>query len=207
MKKTQTIVSILLTVIFICLLSSGVYSQELKQSSTNRGAFSRFIHHEKVAFKLNYFGELVLHPGLTLGVDYTLSQNNRLTVHWDVDLGGYWHRWNNTSLFLKSTIGTRVAAGSVFADINAGIGYMHSFAAGTIYQRAADGGVEKANNRGHAHFMPNASFLLGYDSTRKGNRHWTVHLGPEVYLQSSYNHIFLPHIAINVGITYKFKQQ
>jgi len=203
MKKIFVVVPI----IFTCFLSSVAYSHESERSKNNPGTISNLIHHEKVAFKLNYFGELVLHPGLTVGVDYTLSKSNRLTVHWDVDLGGYWHRWNNTSLFLKSTIGTRLAAGPVFADINAGIGYMHSFAAGTIYQRAADGGVEKASNRGHAHFMPNASFLLGWDSTRNGKQRWTFHVGPEVYLQSSFNHIFLPHIAMNVGVTYKFKQQ
>ncbi len=207
MKKIHVIVSIILPVIFTCFLSSGIYSQELNLSAKKQSAISGFIHNERVAFKFNYFGELGLHPGMTVGVDYTLSKNNHLTVHWDIDLGGYWHRWNNTSVFLKSTIGTRFAAGPVFADINAGIGYMHSFAAGTIYQRASDGGVEKASNRGHAHFMPNMSFLLGWDGTRNGKQRWTIHFGPEVYLQSSFNHIFLPHIAMNAGITYKFRKQ
>ncbi len=201
------ILNITIQIIFFWFLTNRVYSQECTPFSDNQSIITRFIHHESVALKLNYFGELVLHPGLTLGVDYTLTKSNRLTVHWDNDLGGYWHRWNNTSLFLKSTIGTRLAAGPVFADINAGIGYMHSFAAGTIYQRATDGGVEKASNQGQAHFMPNVSLLFGWDSTRKGKQCWTVHLGPEVYLQSSFNHIFLPHIAMNVGMTYKFKQQ
>ena len=205
MKKINAIVSILLPMIFTCFFSSVAYSQDLKQSAEKQSTISNFIYHEKVAFKFNYFGELVLHPGLTVGVDYTLS--NHLTVHWDVDLGGYLHRWNNTSIFLKSTIGTRLAVGPVFADINAGIGYLHSFAAGTIYQEDPNGEVEKASNWGHAHFMPNVSFLLGWDSTRDGSRRWTIHFGPEVYLQSSFNHIFLPHIAMNVGMTYKFKQQ
>ncbi len=207
MKKTQLVVSTIFTVIFTLVYSTAVYSEDFTRPANNTGAISNFIHHEKVAFKFNYFGELVLHPGMTVGIDYTLSKYNRLTVHWDVDLGGYWHRWNNTSLFLKSTIGTRFAAGPVFADLNAGIGYMHSFAAGTIYERAADGGVEKASNWGHAHFMPNASLLFGWDGTRNGKQRWTVHLGPEVYLQSSFNHIFLPHLAINAGVTYKFRQR
>ncbi|MEZ5056301.1 MAG: hypothetical protein R2879_04615 [Saprospiraceae bacterium] len=32
---------------------------------------------------------------------------------------------------------------------------------------------------------------------------WTICAGPEVYLQSSFNHTFLPHVAAKVGITYK----
>jgi hypothetical protein len=160
---------------------------------------------DKLAVKVEYFGELVLHPGISVGLEYTISKNNWLTIHCDNDLGGYHHRWNNTSVFLKSSLGSRFNIGAVFADIHAGIGYMHSFAAGTIYQRAPDGGVEKARNLGHAHFMPNASLLLGWDATRKGNHQWTVHFGPEVYLQSSFNHIFLPHVAAKLGMTYKFK--
>lgn len=172
-----------------------------------KNAISRFIHQEKVALKLDYFGELALHPGLSVGVDYTLARNRWVTVHWDVDVGGYWHRWNNTSLFLKSSIGTRLAAGSVFADINTGVGYLHAFSAGTVYQRASEGGVRKAANWGSSHFMPHLSFLLGWDASRKRDLPWTVHCGPEVYLQSAYNHIFLPHVAVKVGLTYKFKKQ
>ena len=199
--------SLKLTCIILLLGVTNAQCQENAPSSENRSAISRFVHHDKIAFKLDYFGELGLHPGLTVGVDYTLKRNNWATVHWDVDLGGFWHRWNNTSLFLKSTIGTRFAAGSLFADLNVGVGYMHSFSAGTVYQKAPSGGIEKVTNWGYSHFMPNASLLLGWDGTRKRNSPFTVHIGPEVYLQSSFNHIYLLHIAAKVGITYKFKQQ
>ncbi|MCB0669679.1 MAG: hypothetical protein KDC80_27830, partial [Saprospiraceae bacterium] len=70
---------------------------------------------------------------------------------------------------------------------------------------AEDEGVAKAGNWGHPHFMPNASFLIGWDGSRRKNLPWSVHFGPEIYLQSSYNHIFLPHIAVKVGLIYKFK--
>jgi hypothetical protein len=188
-----------LTTLILLLGSLSVYGQEKDDTKSKLK--------DRVAIKVEYFGELVLHPGMTVGVEYTLSKNKFITVHWNNDLGGYWHRWNNTSIFLKSSIGSRFAMGPVFADLNAGIGYMHSFAAGTIYRRASDGGVEKAHNWGHAHFIPNASFLLGWDGTRKGKHRWTIHLGPEIYLQYPYNHIFLPHVAVKIGFTYKVKQQ
>ncbi len=186
-------------ILFLIILISSPSAMAQNNSASNTKL------EDKLAVKVEYFGELVLHPGISAGLEYTISKNNWLTIHWDNDLGGYYHRWNNTSVFLKSSLGSRFNVGAVFADLIAGIGYMHSFAAGTIYQRASDGGVEKARNWGHSHFMPNASLLLGWDATRKGNHQWTVHFGPEVYLQSSFNHIFLPHVAAKLGMTYKFK--
>lgn len=162
---------------------------------------TRFV--EKLAFKADYFGELVLHPGFSAGLDYTLLSNKWTTLHWDADLGGFWHRWNNTSAFLKTSIGSRFAMGPAFADINLGVGYMHTWAAGEVYQRAENGSVEKVTQWGTPHFMPNASLLFGWDGSRKSNLPWTVHIGPEIYLQSSFNHSFLPHLAVKIGFTYK----
>ncbi|VXD14319.1 hypothetical protein [Marinoscillum sp. 108] len=186
-----------LLILLLCSLS--VLAQEQDRSKAKYG--------ERTALKVEYFGELVLHPGLSLGLDYTMVRNSWVTLHWDTDLGGYWHRWNNTSVFLKTSFGSRFAVGPVFADINLGVGYMHSWAAGVMYQRTENGGVEKAANLGHPHFMPNASFLLGWDGSRRKALPWTIHIGPEVYLQYPYNHIFLPHVAAKIGFTYKLKQR
>ena len=122
---------------------------------------------------------------------------------------GQWfsHPCPGLFVFLKTAFGFRLTIGSVFADINLGVGYLHSWAAGSVYQRAEEGGVEKAANWGHSHLMPNTSFLMGWDGSRRNNRRWAVHAGPEVYLQSSFNHIFLPHVAAKIGFTYKLNQK
>ena len=180
-------------------------NSEYNERSQKQSALSRLLYNDKVALKLDYFGELVLHPGLSIGIDYTLAKKNWVTIHWDSDLGGYWHRWNNTALFLKSSIGARLPIKSFFVDLNLGAGYMHAFAAGTMYQISSEGGLEMAANWGHPHFISTSSFLIGWDGTRKMNLPWTFHAGVEAYLQSSFNHIFLPHAAAKVGLTYKFK--
>ena len=190
----------LLLILLQCsLLVHGQSNQETKAELKTR-------FEERLAIKVEYFGELLLHPGLSVGSDYTVYSQKWLTVHWDTDLGGYWHRWNNTSLFLKTSIGSRFTMGSVFSDTNLGVGYMHSWASGVMYQRVEDGGVEKATNYGHAHFMPNASFLLGWDVGRRSSLPLSIHIGPEVYFQSSFNHIYLPHVAVKIGFTYKINQ-
>ncbi|MFT7086214.1 MAG: hypothetical protein ACJAV5_001938 [Vicingaceae bacterium] len=184
-----------------------VFCQTEAEATEKESSFSRFIQNNKIAFKLNYFGELGLHPGLEVGTDFTLLKRNWVTVHWDTGLGGYWHRWNNTSLFAKSTIGTRFHFWSAFVDLNAGVGYMHSFLAGTVYGKSENGGVEEVRDFGTSHFIPNASLLFGWDGTRKKKLPITVFVGPEVYFQSNFNHFFLPHVAAKVGVTYKFKKQ
>jgi hypothetical protein len=181
------------------------YSQNSSKPTEKQSAFSRFVYNDKVAaFKLNYFGELGLHPGLEIGTDYTLSKQKWVTVHWDTSLGGYWHRWNNTSMFLGTSIGARLPISSMFIDFNVGAGYMHSFAAGTVYSESANEGIIKASNAGSSHFKPSFSTLIGWDGTRKNNLPFTVHIGAEAYYQSNFNHIFLPHVAAKIGLTYKF---
>jgi|GEM_PF-1793620 len=197
--------------IAICFLLSVVFplfcfGQNQEKIKTKQSVFSQLIHHDRIALKLNYFGELVLHPGLTVGIDYTVKKKNWVTIHWDTDLGGFHHHWNNTSLFLKSSIGSRFPIRSIFIDLNLGIGYMHSFVAVDVYQKSENGGIERIRNWGHGHFMPNSSFLIGWDGTRNLNRPWTFHIGAEAYLQSAFNHIFLPHVAAKIGFTYKLKK-
>ena len=191
--------------LIVTLFSNSVFAQETTEDIEKEKFPAKILYHEKIAIRFNYFGELGLHPGLEVGTDYTLSKRKWITIHWDTGIGGYWHRWNNTSLFLKTTIGTRFPIWSMFVDFNLGGGYMHSFLAGPVYQMSKDGGVEKASNWGSSHFMPSFSTLIGWDGTRKRQLPITVHIGAEAYLQSNFNHIFLPHVAAKIGMTYKFK--
>ncbi|BDS10149.1 hypothetical protein [Aureispira anguillae] len=194
-KKLRT-----LTVLLAIAILGSYNCQTMAQSNSN-------VRQEgKIAIKLDYFGELVLHPGLSLGIDYTLSAKKWVTIHWDTELGGYWHRWNHTALFTKTSIGARFPIWSFFVDLNLGVGYMHSFPAGEIYQRTTDGGLEKAPNWGHPHFMPTCSVLLGWDGIRKKQLPWRVYIGAEIYCQSGFNHIFLPHAAAKVGVNYQLKR-
>ncbi|MEZ4850196.1 MAG: hypothetical protein R3B93_16590 [Bacteroidia bacterium] len=183
-----------------------IHAQTNSGDKEHTSSFSNFIHHEKLALKLNYFGELGLHPGIEIGTDYTLSSRKWVTVHWDTGLGGYRHRWNNNSMFMRTSIGARLPIWSFFADVNAGIGYMHSFLAGDVYGPDSNGEIEKIRDWGTSHFMPSVSLLLGWDNGRRKNLPFTFHIGPEVYLQSHFNHSFLPHVAVNMGLTYNFQK-
>ncbi|WP_304236602.1 hypothetical protein [Jiulongibacter sediminis] len=184
----------------VCLLFSlTVLAQEWKEEHPGRPQ-------NRLALKAGYFGELVLHPGLTVGLDYTVSENKWLTIHWDTDLGGYRHRWNNSSAFLTSGIGFRIHMGPVFTDFSLGIGYMHTRPDGVLFEKTENGDVEPASNRGHSHFMPNSSLQIGLHPGKNKQQPLKFHFGPEVYLQSSFNHTYLPHLAAKIGLTYQLQQ-
>jgi hypothetical protein len=109
-------------------------------------------------------------------------------------------------MFIRTSIGARLPISSFFVDLNVGIGYLHSFLAGDVYGSDSNGELTKLVDLGTSHFMPSFSVLLGWDNTRKNKIPWTFHIGPEIYLQSHFNHSFLPHVAANVGLTYHFKK-
>lgn len=161
----------------------------------------------KMALKAEYFGELLLHPGVSIGIEYTLLERKNLNIHWDNEFGGYWHRWNNSSLFLKTSVGARYYIKSNFVDIKAGIGYLHNWVSGPLYGFNSEKKVTKIANLGRAQFMPHLSLAFGLDNFKRNNKPWLFHFGPEIYWQYPTNHIFIPHVAFKVGFTYKLNQK
>ena len=119
MKVTHLI--FLIMTCFGSILVSGQDSSEVNQRS-------------RLAIKAGYFGDFVMHPGFTTGIDYTLHRNRWLNIHWDTEIGTYFHKWNNNAVFLQSTIGSRLTTPfSACVDINLGLGYMLSTPNGDIY--------------------------------------------------------------------------
>ena len=108
---------VILTILIGLSIPTLGYSQtdSIPESQTR---FSTFLNHEKLAFKLSYFGELLLHPGLEIGSDFTLVDKKWVDVHWDINLSGYYHKWNNSSYSLSSSIGTRFPIYALFFDLN-----------------------------------------------------------------------------------------
>ena len=124
---------------------------------------------DRWAVKLQYVGEFVLHPGFSVGTDYTIRANTWFNLHWDTELGGSVHEDNNNSLFLQSTIGTRFTASfAFFADIQAGIGYMLSMPNGDVYNMDDTGNVSAGSRPVSSHLKPTFSLLFGWDGKQTG---------------------------------------
>ena len=112
--------------IFFVLFSVHIALGQDDGSTQEPNKFEKFLQNEKVGVLVDYFGELVLHPGMAIGIDYSISKNGWFDLHWTTEVGGYYHKWNHTGLFAKTSIGTRYTTSfSWFMDLNVGAGYLH----------------------------------------------------------------------------------
>lgn len=164
--------------------------------------------YSKIALNVGYFGEFILHPGIYGGIDYTLSSKLWLNIHWNSEIGCYYHKWNNNALFLQSSIGTRFTTSfSFFADVNLGVGYILSSPNGEVYKVNDQGELTEKGRTYTSHAKPSVSLTLGWDGKRKKDIPFTAGLGVEGYWQTGFNHIALPHAALKLGITYQLKSK
>lgn len=177
--------------LFVLILSLSVFANAQEKESSNRWAL-----------KFQYVGEFVLHPGFSIGTDYTIRSNNWFNLHWDTELGGFIHKDNNNSIFLQSTIGTRFTAKfALFADIQAGIGSMLSMPNGDVYSVDKSGNISMEGRPVTTHYKPTFSLLFGWDGKRNRDIPLRIFTGLEAYMQSDYNHIMLPHVAFRLGVS------
>ena len=162
----------------------------------------------KLGVKVGYFGEFVLHPGFTTGIDYTIHQKNWLSVHWDSELGAYFHKSNNNALFVQSTIGARfISPFSAFVDVNIGLGYMLTTPSGDIYVVDNNGILSSKGRPYQSALKPNISLMFGWNGSHKKDIPLIIHVGIEAYFQSNFNHSMLPHAAFRGGIVYQLKKK
>ncbi len=192
--KYQQKIKFLLSLVSILVSTISIAQDE---SQTDRS---------KLAIKAGYFGEFVMHPGFYSGIDYNLLDKSWLDLHWDTDLGAYFHKWNNNSVFVQSSFGARFCTSfSMYTDLQIGIGYMLSTPSGELYQVDKDGNLTEKGKPVTSHAKPTVSLLFGWDGNRKKDIPLTIGFGLEAYWQMGYNHIALPHAALKAGITYQLK--
>lgn len=200
-----------LLILFICFFFVSLSAQE--ESSKFR---------DKLSIKANYFGDFIMHPGLALGGEYGLKENNWFKLHLDADVGGYHHRWNHNTMFLQPSIGARFTTpfGLCF-DLHMGYGMMWTRPSGKVYSvEESTGNLTEKGRPTMYHLKPNMSILIGWQGKRKiflpdpvtfngkapkEKTPWIIQTGLEIYGQTRFNQSVLPHIAFKLGIVYALK--
>jgi len=159
----------------------------------------------RLSVKIEYFGELILHPGLAAGVEYRINGNNWFTFFWDTRIGGYLHPWNHTGLFFETALGARFTSEiGLFAGLQGGPGYLRTFPHGDVYGFSENGVAEERSHSGYGSFMPGISLLFGWDGTKSGKLPLTLYAGPGAFFEIPFNQIALPHGVVRVGVSYSF---
>lgn len=162
---------------------------------------------DRLSVKAGYFGEFVMHPGFYAGVDYNLFSNHWLDLHWDNELGGYSHRWNNNAAFVQSALGVRFNTPlSLFVDLSAGVGGMVTTPNGDVYSVNENKTLVMTGRPYSFHLKPSVSLLFGWNGNVKKQLPVLINAGIELYQESAFNHTLLPHAAIKVGLVYQLKK-
>ena len=165
-------------------------------------AFGQEATQSKVAINLGYFGETVFHPGMNFGIEYYPHQTDRHQMILAGNFGGYVHRRNNKSLFVRAQWGQRLHLKSgLFFDQFIGLGYLHHYThGGDTYEVKPNGAVVETPNSGQSLVMPSISLGAGYSLAKNKAYGIKVYLRPELFWKAPFNGYYLTHFALSTGI-------
>lgn len=183
MKRVRSILSFLLFLqLIFCWQANAAESSELS---------------------LAYWGEMLAHPGLSLGIEYPLLQNGPHRVFAAAQAGGYTHPQNHSAWFLLAQAGYRWHPGNWSLDMTLGVGVMDVWLAGPVYSFAGSDTPVLSNDSGHAAFMPSISLGAGYDLPPGWLNMRKVFVKATVFGEYPYNTYLLPHLALETGIQWQ----
>lgn len=150
---------------------------------------------------IGYFGETLAHPGLNLGIEFTPLRSERYQMILAAGVGGYIHKRNNTSCFIRGLWGQRVTFNNgIFIDEFIGLGYLHQFPhGGDLFDVLPNGAVVRTPNSGSPLVMPSVALGTGYDFSKKTKWSIVYFLRPELFWKAPFNGYYLTHLAINTG--------
>lgn len=157
-----------------------------------------------LALTTAYFGDMGVHPGLSLGAEYPLWHAGWQTCVAAASVGGYTHPGNHTAAFATAGLGYRVTLPAGFsADLSADAGYRHAWVAGDVYAVSPTGTVAPISDGGRPGGLLSLALGLGYDLT-------ALHLGADrVYVKAGtfweypVNTFALLHLVGQVGLRWR----
>lgn len=199
-----------ITIIFFVIL---VFS--LNNYAQNRSQFPVVISAFNTASELPGTGFLgvfttPVHPGISVGTEYTYNKNPRHQWFQTANLSYFFHQYAQHGIQLYSEIGYRywLKNGLHFGP-KLGIGYLHSIPEVQVFKLNSDGEYDRKTNFGRAQFMGDFVLQIGYEFQR--DNPVDVFLNYQFFMQVPFVNEYvpiLPNSALHVGVAfYPFKTQ
>jgi hypothetical protein len=167
----------------------------------------------KLQASIAYFGELITHPGVKLGINYTLKQKSKIkksgkqiNKSWITGAHAtfYRHKFNHKALIFNGFIGRqRIGYAGFLMQLNFETGYMASFLDGEAYEW--NGSTLQRAKKGSSHFVFGFNGGIGWDFGKRTSLPVTFAILPHLYIQAPYNTQCLPRAALVIQATYKIK--
>jgi len=183
-------------VLFIILLSAfSAIGQKERQISI---AFMD----EEIAYPFTRLTQL--NPGVTLGWRLWHKEKGKFLHNLQADLGGFIHKKVKNAAFAKISYRLNYSLFDFLeAEALIGLGYLHSFYPGVIYEMKEDGSFSKKNQWGSPHLIGEVGVGFAFPNKSKFIPFIRQNLMIETPSQSPSVSI-LPHALLSVGITFKF---
>ena len=138
-----------------------------------------------VTLSISYFGEMITHPGLKIGVNFRLKQwqhdQNSEALYLSLSLGSFFHRRYQTGVFLYPEInyGKQFSSGATISG-GLGFGYLRTFIPNTFEINMDDRTVTKTR-AGHHYFLPGISVMGGKEINDQNRFPSHVFVKPNFY--------------------------
>ena len=158
------------------------------------------------AVHVAYLGEMLTHPGVSMGYERYLSNDSRFQVFLRANLGYYHHYRNNNTFMLTLESGLRRNfASGVFLEQSLGIGYFYRKVHGDgQFAVEEDGSIVEKNALGRSFVPFLANVGIGYHiQTRKAQI--SPFLRPNFYWKMPFNETPNMQMGLMAGILYGFK--
>lgn len=180
-------------VLFSIFLFLSIFTQSM--SYCDMSGFDK----NSLAVKMGYFGEFIFHPGFIIGLEYPVYRENNFNLLLSTQMGGYIHPRNHNGIIADVQFGVKyIFPKGFFLRSDIGVGYLHTFPAGKIYE-VVDDVLNEVPNTGNAHVMPSVHFGWGWEIRK--TIPWDLQFTITGFGEYPFNGMFLPHIAIQIGIT------
>ncbi len=205
--KNRSLTPFLLAAGF-CLMSRTAEGSEkrtiLTTDTTTEAHSDRSSAERRFAISIAYFGETLTHPGVSIGGGYTLLSRAWFSLHTGPTMGYYLHIRNHHALFGAVNLGLRATTTKgFFGELGGGVGYLHTWLAGAVYELKGDRFVE-VRQSGRPHLMVHGDVGFGWDYLPR--RHipvsWFFKIG--CFGEYPYNTFMMPHFFVRIGVAYRF---
>lgn len=153
-----------------------------------------------------YLGEMLTHPGVSLGYERYLNDDRKFEVFLRANLGFYHHyRNNNTFMFTLESGFRRNFKSGVFLEQSLGLGYFYrKVHSDGQYAVQDDGSILEVNSLGRSFLPFLANVGVGYHiNTNKARI--SPFIRPNFYWKMPFNETPNMQMAVAAGILYGFK--
>lgn len=185
------------------IISIGLLLLSINLTAQGNKQLSIAFMNENIHYKANGFNNF--NPGGEIGITLKKKDRKFFFSEFSIYAGGYYHKKVETAFYIRGDYAFGIKLQDVLAiDLHGGLGYMHTFYPGYIYEQNSNGDFEKTNQTGRPHAILNAGIGITVIKTGRVKPFIKYELMGETPFANGIP--FIPHTFLKLGIKYNLKK-